>query len=67
VIRGEVQHRRRHASDIDDIDAALLKTEGQRAAQFRPGQPPVAADRDAGLPELARARSDRAPDELTDW
>ena len=52
-MRGEVQHRRRHAADVDDVDrrapgGRLGEPGDQRVEQPRRGQPAVAADRDAG-------------------
>jgi hypothetical protein len=61
-VRGEVDHRRRHAADIDGIDAGLADAFHQARRQFGSGQAPVAADGDRALAALDRQRTEAVAD-----
>ena len=59
VMRSKVGHRRGHAANIDHVHTGGANALGQRRAQFRAGQAPVAPDGDALLGAFARQRTQR--------
>ena len=67
MVRGEVDHRRGTAPDVDDVDAAACMPVASAAARVGSGQPAVAADGDFPAAALARLRADGAPDGLDDF
>ena len=63
VHRGEVQHRRRHHADIDDVRAGRGDARDQRVAQQGAGQPTVAADTDRRQLPVDRLGAKRRADQ----
>ena len=44
MMRGEVQHRCRHAADVNDVAAGGIEPTTQRGGQFRTGKAAIATD-----------------------
>ncbi|EXI70623.1 MAG: hypothetical protein AW07_03953 [Candidatus Accumulibacter sp. SK-11] len=65
-VRREVHHRRRHAADVDGVDAGHADAGHQGLRQFRARQASVAADRDGALAALGCQRTEAMPDAADD-
>jgi hypothetical protein len=64
--RREVADGRRHHADIDHVDTRLPQAVGERADEFRSGEPPVARDDDRVAALLADFAAECAADAARD-